>query len=111
MSDTTLFVVILFAGFLPTYVWRFAAVFMVSRIDPESQLLLWVRSVATALVAALVVRLVLEPPGALAEASLASRLLAMTVAVASFYVLRTNRAAVAVAAGSATIFVLGLLHL
>jgi hypothetical protein len=103
MNQLDLYIVIAVAGFLPTYIWRLAAVYAVSRIDPESDLLLWVRSIATALVAALVVRLVMAPPGALADVTLLTRVFALGIAVCAYYAAPGNRAAIAVAAGSATI--------
>lgn len=105
MNSTQLYLTILLAGFVPTYAWRLAAVLLVSRIDPNSRILLWVRSVATALVAALVTRLVLAPPGLLGETTLATRLIALSVAVCCFYLVRSNRAAIAVAAASTVVFV------
>ncbi len=72
---------ILVAGFAVTYVWRFLAVLAIGKLDAESDLLLWVRSVATALVAALVMRLVTAPAGLLAAASLPGMLGALAVGV------------------------------
>ncbi|HHN73384.1 MAG TPA: AzlD domain-containing protein [Thermopetrobacter sp.] len=62
------------AGVAVTYVWRWLGVLTVSRIDPRGPLLAWVRAVATALVAALVARMVLFPSGLLAETPAAARL-------------------------------------
>ncbi len=104
MSNAATYAAIILAGFLPTYVWRLAAVLMVTRIRPDSMVLLWVRAVATALVSAIVVRLVLMPPGLLAETSLTARLSAVAFAVACFYAVPVQRAGVAVLAGSALIF-------
>ncbi|QPC41631.1 AzlD domain-containing protein [Kaustia mangrovi] len=84
--------VILVAGAAVTYVWRMIGAMVVSRLDPEGGLLLWVRAVATALVAALVVRLVLMPSEILAAASLASRLAALAIGLALFFLFRRNTA-------------------
>ena len=104
MNGAALYLAILFAGFLPTYVWRVAAVVFVRRIDPDSAVLHWVRCIANALVAALVVRLVMSPPGLLAETTLASRLGGLAVAVICYYVVKRHSAAVAVAAGWLVVF-------
>ena len=85
-GDYMIYVWILLAGSLVTYVWRVIAVMAVSRIDPNSELLVWVRNVATALVAALCMKLVFFPSGLLAESLLATRCLSMATAIASFYV-------------------------
>lgn len=72
------------AGMAITYVWRLLGVVAVTRIDPESDVLLWVRAVSTALVAALVMRIVIAPSGVLADIPLAARLLAIAAGVAVF---------------------------
>ena len=51
------------AGFLATDLWRFLGVFLSARIGEESEILRWVRAVATALVAGLVTRLIVFPVG------------------------------------------------
>ena len=58
---------------LATYVWRFMGVMLAARLDETSQILQWVRAVATALIAAMVVRMLLAPPGALAHTALLVR--------------------------------------
>ena len=71
------YLVILVAGSAATYLWRFLGVVYASRLGPDSAVLDWVRAVATALIAALVIRIVLVPPGALADTALVSRALAL----------------------------------
>ncbi|MCA0401209.1 MAG: AzlD domain-containing protein [Proteobacteria bacterium] len=58
-------VVILF-GFLPSEIWRWLSVFLVKGLDEDSQILVWVRAVATALLAGVVAKMLLSPSGALA---------------------------------------------
>lgn len=58
-------VVILF-GFLPSEIWRWASVFLVKGLDEDSEILVWVRAVATALLAGVVAKLLITPSGALA---------------------------------------------
>ena len=74
-SAVWLYVVV--AGALVTYVWRLVGVLLVSRINPQGAALTWVRAVATALVAALVARMLFTPSGLLAHTSLTARLSAM----------------------------------
>ena len=95
------------AGLLTTYLWRWLGVVAVARIDPESDILLWVRAVSTALVAALVMRIVVAPSGVLGDISLVSRLGAVAVGVAVF--MAFSRATQA--ATFATVFALALLAL
>ena len=84
MNGLGVYAAILVAGFAVTYVWRFLAVLAIGRLDAESDILLWVRAVATALVAALVMRLVTAPAGLLAEASLTASLGGLAVGFAAF---------------------------
>jgi hypothetical protein len=74
------------AGMAVTYVWRVLGVVAVTHIDPESDILLWVRAVSTALVAALVMRIVIAPSGVLADISMVSRLAAMALGIVAFYI-------------------------
>jgi branched-subunit amino acid transport protein len=105
MSETlqTLLVVFL-GGALTTYVWRFLGVMLAERVDPQSEFLMWVRSVATAIVAALCAGIVLSPNRILALTSLEARIAAIAVGVICFYVFRRNTGA-GVAAAVLALFV------
>jgi hypothetical protein len=66
------YVLVIVAGFLPTEVWRSLAVVFARGLDEDSEALIFVRGVATALLAAVVARLVLLPPGELIAVPLAA---------------------------------------
>ncbi len=100
----------LLASAAGTYLWRFLGVVAISRFDPEGPLLLWVRSVATALIAALVVRFVYDPSGMLADTAFLSRAVALAAAVAGFYV-GGRRIEAGVGMAAATLMILELLRL
>lgn len=68
------YLLVILAGFLPTEIWRSLAVVFVRGLDENSELLILVRAVATALLAAVVARLVLLPPGELLAVPLAVRI-------------------------------------
>ena len=61
------FVFIFLAGILPTAIWRWIGVVLVGNIDEGSQWLVFVRCIATALVAAVIAQFVFHPTGALAD--------------------------------------------
>ncbi len=82
--------------------WRWIGLAVGNRIDVQSPWFQWVRSVATALVAGLVMRLVLFPAGALAEVGLAVRIAAMLAGVGVFF-FAGRRLSAGVAAGVATL--------
>lgn len=67
------FLFILIAGWLATDAWRFLGVFFGGRLSEDTGLLVLVRAVATALVAAVIGNLIVFPSGALATTSLALR--------------------------------------
>ena len=90
------------AGCATTYVWRFIGVFMTELVGPEAEILIWVRSVATAIVAALVARIIIAPPGMLAATTLEARLAAMAVGIAGFYLMRRRT-------GAGVVFAVGAL--
>jgi len=77
----------LLAAAAATYVWRVLGVAASRRMGGESPLILWVKSVATALIAALVVRFVYAPSGLLLETGFVSRATALAAAVAGYYAL------------------------
>jgi branched-subunit amino acid transport protein len=86
----------LIAGGIATYMWRFAGVLAVRRFDPASDIMLWVRAVAIAIVAALCTKLALAPPDIVAQTHLASRLAAMAAGTAGFFALRHTGFGVAI---------------
>jgi hypothetical protein len=68
------YLLVIVAGFLPTEVWRSLAVVFAANLDEDSETLIFVRAVATALLAGVVARLVLIPPGDLVGVPLAIRI-------------------------------------
>lgn len=75
---------ILFAGWLATDTWRWLGVLIGKRLDEKSDWLVLVRAIATALVAAVIARLVIFPSGVLAETALWLRLVAVAAGFIAF---------------------------
>lgn len=92
---------LLFAA-LPTEIWRWLAVLFARGLDPDSPLLDWVRAVATALLAGIVAKLIVAPPGVLAQAPLLIRIAALAASVAVM-ALDRRRMMLAVLAGEAVL--------
>jgi hypothetical protein len=65
---------ILTAGWFASDIWRFAGVLLGRRLSETSQAFILVRAIATALVAAVISRLILFPSGALADTAPALRI-------------------------------------
>lgn len=93
---------ILLAGGLATDIWRWLGVLAGGQLRDDSEVLIWVRAVATALVAGVIGKLILFPAGALAGAPIAVRLAAGVAGFAAFAATRQS-VFVGVATGEAVL--------
>ena len=82
------YVYIAVAGWLATDIWRWLGVLAGNRISDGSPMLIWVRAVATALVAAVVARLILFPTGYLETTPIWLRLVAVAAGFTVFIATR-----------------------
>ncbi len=82
------YVLLILAGVLPNEMWRMLGVWASHGIDEGSELITWVRAVATAILTGVVAKIVVFAPGALAGVPLAARLLAAAAGMAAFFVMR-----------------------
>jgi hypothetical protein len=80
------YLVLLLVAALAHEPWRWAGLVVGRRLDAEGEIFRWVRAVSTALVAALVARLVLFPAGALEAVPLWLRVGAFACGLAFFFV-------------------------
>jgi hypothetical protein len=90
-------------GFLPSEVWRVLAVFLSRGFDERAEILVWVRAVATTLVAGVVAKILFAPTGALVTVPLAWRLGALGAGLAAFFLARRSVMAGVVAGEAALI--------
>ena len=90
-------------GFLPSEVWRVLAVFLARGFDERSEILVWVRAVATTLVAGVVAKILFAPAGALASVPLGWRLGALALGIAAFFLARRSVMAGVVAGEAALV--------
>lgn len=84
------YLLVVLIGVLPTEPWRIAAVLFSRGMRENSELLYWVKAVATTLLAGIVAKLVLGPSGALAGVPLALRIGAVVAGVVAFYLARRS---------------------
>ncbi|WP_137391372.1 AzlD domain-containing protein [Rhodoligotrophos defluvii] len=89
---------VLLIGGMSTYCWRLAGVVLVRRLDPHGSALMLVRAIATGLVAALVTKLMIQPPGVLATTDIANRFIALGIGLALMVTLRRHQPLAIVAA-------------
>ena len=90
LADLAPYLVLVAAGFLPNEVWRMLGVLVAHGLDEGSELVIWVRAVATALLAGVVAKIILFPPGGLAAVPLAVRLSAMAIGFLVFALVRRS---------------------
>ncbi|TCS63559.1 AzlD domain-containing protein [Varunaivibrio sulfuroxidans] len=82
--------IVLACSALATYASRFLGAALSGRISPQSAAFAWVSCVTYALLAALIVRMILFPMGALASTGLGTRLGTAAIAFIVFAVSRGN---------------------
>ena len=84
------YLAMILVGFLPNEVWRWLAIVMARGLDERSEIVVWVRAVATAILAAVIAKLTLFPPGALAGVPGTVRLASVAVGFACFLLFRRS---------------------
>src|SRR3954453_8338007 len=67
IGDGNALLVLLIAGFLPNEIWRMLGLWLGGGVDEGSELLVWVRAVATAILAGVIAQILVFPPGGLAS--------------------------------------------
>ena len=89
-GDGYALLVLVIAGFLPNEIWRMLGVWLGGGVDEGSELLLWVRAVATAILAGVIAQILVSPPGALASVPDWLRYGAVAAGFAAFLVTRRS---------------------
>jgi hypothetical protein len=90
LTDLWPYLAMILVGFLPNEAWRWLGVVMARGLDERSEIVVWVRAVATAILAGVIAKLTLFPPGALATVPMSVRLAATAVGFLAFLVLRRS---------------------
>ena len=103
------YLVVIIVGFLPSEIWRWLSVFLVKGLSEDAEVLVWVRAVATALLAGVVAKLLLGPSGALAVIPPLWRWGALGAGVAAFFFARRTILA-GVVVGEAVLIAAGFAH-
>src|SRR5262249_20394719 len=78
------YVLLILVGFLPNEAWRMLGVVLARGLNEDSQIIVFARAVATAILTGVVGKLVVFAPGALASVSLSVRLGAIALGTAAF---------------------------
>jgi hypothetical protein len=84
------YLVLILVGFLPNEVWRVLGLVFARGLDEDSQVILWVRGVATAILAGVVAKLIVAPSGALLTVPLGVRVAAAAAGLIAFLLIRRS---------------------
>ena len=95
-------------GFLPNEVWRALGLMIARGLNEDSELVVWARAVATAILAGVIAKLILLSPGALAGIPLGLRVTAAACGFAAFLLVKRSLF-VGVAVGEAVLLAGGYL--
>jgi hypothetical protein len=84
------YALLLLVGFLPNEIWRMLGLVVARGVDEDSEFFVWARAVAVAVLAGVIAKLILLPPGALAEVPVSIRLGAIGCGLVAFLVVRRS---------------------
>ena len=90
MSELTPYLVLILVGVLPNEIWRVLGLVLARGLDETSEIVLWSRAVATAILAGVIAKLILFPSGELAAMPLAVRVIAAACGFAAFLAIRRS---------------------
>ena len=85
LGDLAPYVLLLLVGVLPNEIWRMLGVVLARGLDEESEIIVFARAVATAILTGVVGKLVIFAPGALAAVPLWVRAGATVLGVVAFF--------------------------
>ena len=84
LADIGPVLALILVGFLPNEVWRLVGLALVRGLDERSQIIVWVRAVATAMLAGVLAQLILSTSGALSAIPIAVRVGAACIGFVAF---------------------------
>lgn len=84
------YALLLLVGFLPNEIWRMLGLVVARGVDEDSEFFVWARAVAVAVLAGVIAKLILFPPGALAAVPVSIRLAAIACGFVAFLSVRRS---------------------
>ena len=103
-ADLGPYLALILVGFLPNEVWRLLGLLVARGLNEESEIVVWVRAVATAILAGVIAQLLATNSGALAAVPLSVRVAAVVAGFLAFLLIRRSVFA-GVAVGEAVLIV------
>jgi hypothetical protein len=98
LGDLAPYAMLILVGYLPNEVWRVLGVVLARGLNEDSQIIVFARAVATAILTGVVGKLVIFAPGALAGVSLTVRLGATALGLVAYLLARQSVLAGVIAA-------------
>ena len=108
LTDLWPYLILVLVGFLPNEVWRVLGLVLARGLNEDSQVVVWSRAVATAILAGVIAKLILFSSGALADIPLGVRIGAAVCGFAAFLAVKRS-VFVGVLVGEATLLLGGYL--
>ena len=102
------YLILLLVGFLPNEIWRLFGLVLARGLNEDSEVVIWSRAVATAILAGVIAKLILFSTGALATIPLPVRVGAAVCGFLAYLVMRRSVFA-GVAVGEAVLLIGGLI--
>jgi hypothetical protein len=102
--------ILLLVGFLPNEIWRALGLVFARGLNEESELVLWARAVATAILAGVIAKLIVFPSGDLTAIPLAVRIGAAVCGFLAFLLVKRSVFA-GVMTGEAALLIGGFLFI
>ncbi len=81
---------LILVGFQPNEVWRLVGLMLVHGLDERSQIIVWVRAVATAMLAGVLAQLILSTSGALSSIPVTVRIGAAVLGFAAYLIAKRS---------------------
>jgi Branched-chain amino acid transport protein (AzlD) len=104
------YLVLVLLGYLPNEIWRVLGLVMARGLNEDSEIVVWSRAVATAILAGVIAKLIVFSPGALADIPLPVRVGAVVCGFIAFLTVKRS-VFVGVAVGEAALLAGGYLFL
>ena len=89
-AELSPYLLLVLVGFLPNEVWRALGLVMARGLNEKSEIVMWSRAVATAILAGVIAKLILFPSGELTLIPLAVRILAAACGFVAFLAIRRS---------------------
>jgi Branched-chain amino acid transport protein (AzlD) len=84
------YLLLVLLGYLPNEVWRVFGLVLARGLNEDSEMVIWSRAVATAILAGIIAKLILFSPGALANFPLTMRVTAVVCGFIAFLAVKRS---------------------